>query len=431
MKKLLYLTLFLLAAVDVFAQKQVFVADDIDHFWTAYNRIHQEKDSIKQYQLLRDLYLNKATPGLQGLLEVRRYSEKEFIDAMTQFPQFWASIRPNTLKVKTLYPKINANIQKLQKAYPGFKPATIYFSMGAFRTNGTVQGNKILIGSEMALADKTTAVFEFPVWRQSFYKNQNPWAELPLLCTHEYIHTQQKALVENLLSSCLYEGVAEFLSCKVTGEQSATPAIAFGKANQQEVVNQFVRDLYVMTNDYNWLWGENRNHLKIRDLGYYIGYEICERYYNVSKDKALAVKSLIELDYTNETEVARLVDASKVLPKPLRELEQDYESQRPMVVSVEPFENGSTNLRPGMTRITVHFSEALSTSNTGLDFGPLGQQHCPAIKPERSFSPDGKSWTFEADLKPNQHYQILISNNFRKPDGVRLKPYLLDFKTGN
>lgn len=414
-----------------FAQefKQSFVSTDIENFWAAYDQIILTKDSIKQYRLLKDLYLDKGTQGLTGLIEVRNYSEKEFINCITQNPKFWNSIRPNTLKVKSLYPKIKANIQKLKKAYPDLKQATIYFTVGAFRTGGTIQGNKVLIGSELALADRTTIIDELPRWRQPFYKTQNPLNELPLLCTHEYIHTQQKELVENLLSMCLYEGVAEFVSCKVTSTKSDAPAIEFGKANQKIVIDKFVSDLFIMTNNYNWLWGENRNDLKVRDLGYYIGYEICERYYNLSKDKAKAIKELIELDYTNEKEVERIVDLTKLLPKTLEELNNDYEKQRPTVIKMIPFENGSQNVKPELTKITVTFSEPLSKYNTGLDFGPLGQDYCPKINPERYFSEDGKTWTFEANLKPNQHYQILISNNFRKENGIRLKPYLIDFKT--
>jgi hypothetical protein len=416
-----------------FAQKskQTFVSTDIDNFWIAYDKINSTKDSLKQYALLKELYIDKGTQGLKSIIEVRNYTEKEFMEWIIKNPKFWISIRPNTLKIRSLYPEINSDIEKLKKAYPNLKPSTIYFTIGAFRTGGTIKGNKVLIGSELSLADKSTVIDELPGWRQPFYKTQNPINEIPLLCTHEYIHTQQKELVENLISMCLYEGVAEFISCKVTGKKSDAPAIEFGKAKQKIVVDRFVSDLFIMTNNYNWMWGENRNELQVRDLGYYIGYEICERYYNLSKDKAKAIKELIELDYTNEKEVERIVDTTKLLPETLAQLYNDYENKRPTVIQLTPFENGSQVVKPGLTKITIVFSEPIVKYNTGLDFGPLGQAHFPNIKSERVFGEDGKSWTFEADIKPNQHYQILISNNFRKENGVRLKPYLIDFKTAN
>ncbi len=409
--------------------KQSFVSSDIDNFWVAYDKISSTKDSVKQYAFLKEFYLDKGSEGLKSIIDVRNYSDKEFIDAINNYPVFWNSIRQNTVKVKDLYPEINADLLKLKNFYPELKQSTIYFTIGAFRTGGTIQNNRVLIGSELSLADKNTIINELPTWRQPFYKNQVPIKEIALLCTHEYVHTQQNEIVQNLLSMCLYEGVAEFISCKATGKKSTTPAIEYGKANEKRVVEKFVADLFLMSNNYNWLYGENRNEFKVRDLGYYIGYEICERYYTMSKDKSKAIKELIELDFTNEKDVERIIDLSNFLPKKLEELYNDYEMQRPKVISMAPFENGSQTVKPGLTKITITFSEPLLKHNTGIDFGPLGENYCPKVMPEKVFGEDGRTWTFEAELKPNQRYQLLISNNFRKENGVRLKPYLIDIKT--
>lgn len=409
--------------------KEVFVSTDIDNFWIAYDKIIATKDSVKQIALLKELYLDKGSEGLKGIIEVRNYSEKEFIDWIRQNPKFWKSIRPNTLKVKSLYPKINANIKKLREAYPDLKPSTIYFTIGAFRAGGTIQGNKVLIGSELSLADKTTVIDELPSWRQPFYKTQHPIKELPLLCTHEYVHTQQKVMVENLLSMCLYEGVAEFISCKVTNTKSDAPAIEFGKANQKIVIDKFVTDLFVVTNNYNWLWGENRNELKVRDLGYYIGYEICERYYNLSKDKAKAIKELIELDYTNEKEVERIVNSTKLLPKTLEELYNEYEKQRPKVLSIIPFENGNQKVKAGVIQISINFSEEMDTNHRGFDYGPLGENFIYKFKKLIGWSNNNKTITIEVEIEPNKQYQALITNRFRNKNGIALKPYLIHFKT--
>ena len=426
-----FLALFLITAKLSFSQTvdQKFVSTDIDNFWNAYDKIITEKDTTKQYSFLKELYIDKATPGLKSLIEVRNYTSKNFIDAINKYPKFWNSIRPNTLSVKEVYPEIEADIKKLKEAYPDLKPSTIYFSIGAFRTNGTIQNDRILIGSELSLADEKTFINELPEWRQPFYKEYEPRKNIALLCTHEYVHTQQKELVENLLSMCLYEGIAEFISCKVTGKKSSSPAIEFGKNNQEKVINQFIADLYIISNNYNWLWGENKNNLKIRDLGYYIGYEISERYYNTSKDKTKAIKTLVELDYHNEKEMEQIVDAAKLFPKSVKKLNQDYEKQRPTVLAISGFKNGNKKVKSGLTAITITFSEPLNGRNTGIDFGPLGEEFCPKISPERNWSSDNKSWTFKADLLPNKKYQILITNNFRKQNGIRLKPYLIEFQT--
>ena len=414
-----------------FAQKfdQKFVSTDIDNFWMAYDKIASTKDSTKQFSLLREIYLDNATPGLRSIIEARNYSEKEFIDMIAKYTNFWKSIKPNTLKVSNLYSEINADIKKLKKSYPDLKPATIYFTVGAFRTNGTIQGDKILIGSELALADKKTEIDELPEARKRFYKTQNPINEVALLCTHEYVHTQQKELVQNLISMCLYEGVAEFISCKVTGKKSASPAIEFGKANQKIVVEKFVSDMFTMTHNSNWIWGDNRNELLVRDLGYYIGYEICERYYNQSIDKQKAVRELIELDYSDDKEVERIVDGSGLLPEPLEVLRNDYEKQRPTVVSLLPFENGNQNAKSGIIQISINFSEEMDVNFRGFDYGPLGKDYSYKFRKLIGWTNNSKTITIEVEIEPGKRYQAFVTNSFKNKKGIALKPYLIEFKT--
>lgn len=425
-------TFFILFSGLAFGQdfRQEFISEDIENFWEAYDKITSTKDTLLQQKYLKEFYLDKGTERLKSLILVRNYTQKDFLDNINNSPKFWNSIRENTLSVKELYDEIESDIKKLKKHYPELKPMPIYFSIGAFRTNGTIHENKILIGSEYSLVDDKTVVFDdLPEARHSFYKTFQPRKNIALLATHEYIHTQQKELVHNLLSYCLYEGIAEFISCKVTEKESTIPAIKFGKANQNEVVNQFVKDLFTGDNIYNWLWGENSNHLKERDLGYYIGYEIAERYYNLSADKKKAIKDLIELDYTNENEVERIVDRTNFLPKTLNQLYTDYENQRPQVVSVKPFKNGSQKVNPKTSQIIIEFSEPMDECCRGFDFGYLGQNHSLQIKNIIGWSDDKKSLTVEIyELKPDWEYQLLIEN-FKNLKGYRLKNYLIGFKT--
>lgn len=431
MKKTALFALVFSLGVTAYAQetKQSFVATDIDNFWIAYDKIISTKDSAEQYGFLRDLYINKGTDGLRSLIAARNYSERQFIEFINNSPKFWASIRNNTVNVNGLYPEIQRDIDKLRKAYPELRPATIYFCIGAFRTNGTFHDNKILIGSELSLADPSTQIEELPAWRQPYYKTQHPLRETALLCTHEYVHTQQEELVENLLSKCLYEGVAEFVSCKVTGKTSTVPAIEFGKANQAMVVDKFVADMFISINDYNWLWGENRNELKIRDLGYYIGYEICERHYNKAKDKTKAIRELIQLDYRNEAAVESIVNEAGLLPKPLGELYSDYERQRPRVVSLSPFENGSQEVKPGIIQLSITFSQEMDTNGRGFEYGPLGEEHVYRFRRLLGWSNNDRTITIEVEVDQDKRYQVLINNRFRNKDGVGLKPFLVDFKT--
>ena len=169
----------------------------------------------------------------------------------------------------------------------------------------------------------------------------------------------------------------------------------------------------------------------MRDLGYYVGYQISENYYNQADDKLNAVKTMIELDYTNESEVEEFVTKANYFSESPDVLYQNFESKRPYIVSIEQFSNRSLNVSPKTKAITIRFSEPLNGYNTGVDFGDLGQEGFPkGTLNGRYWSDDNQSWTIPVELEPNKNYQLLISNNFRTDDGIPLKPYLIEFKTG-
>ena len=422
---------FVLTANSIFAQssKITIVSSDIENFWIAFDKINGTKDTVQKYKILEEDYIKKGSAGLKDLMEVRNYTPQQYISAIRNYPKFWKSIRKNTINLSSIVSEINNDVAMLEEMYPSLKPATLYFAIGVFRTGGTVKGNNILIGSEAALADNQTVIHELPDWRQPFYKENSQIDNIALLAVHEYIHTQQKEMVHNLLSMCLYEGIAEFISCKATSKRSTVPAIQYGKAHQKEVTDQFVADLFLMRNNDNWLWSENSNQFRIRDLGYYIGYEIAERYYDQSADKTRAVKELIELDYRNEADVERIVNSAGLFPEPLSALYSEFDAKRPRVIEVTLLKSGQSKLPAGKQKLTIVFSEPLNGFHTGVDFGPLGKDHFPVVNPHRVWSADKRSWTIEADLKPNMKYQILIDNNFRNDGGLPLKPYLIEFET--
>lgn len=66
---------------------------------------------------------------------------------------------------------------------------------------------------------------------------------------------------------------------------------------------------------------------------------------------------------------------------------------------------------------------------SSFKLGPLGENNLLRLKSFIGFSGDGKSVTFEIELKPNQRYQIILGDGFRTGNGIRLKPYLINFET--
>lgn len=426
MKNILFIVLITCTHF-LFGQSQKFVSTDIDNFWAAYDKIVETKDTILQRKYLKELYLDKGSLGLQSLIQVRNYTDIELVNSILKYPNFWNSLRANSLKTNQLYLEIESDISSLKKIYPDLKPSTIYFLMGAFRTGGTIHEDRVLIGSELSLVDETTLINEHPTFRQNFFKNYHPKKNIALVCTHEYIHTQQNEPPNNLLAWCLYEGIAEFVSSFATAKKSNTPSIHFGKVNQEKVFKKFSEELF-SPNWSDWLWGENSNEFKVRDLGYYIGYEICERYYTLSNDKHKAIKELIELDYGNQKEIEKIVDATKVFPASLKTMWEDFDKNRPTVLNVKPLENNK-KINPGIVQLTITFSEPMNTNLRGFDYGPLGENHTYKFKKIIGWTNDDRTFTIEVEVEKNRKYQTYITSNFRNKKGVQLRPYLIEFET--
>ena len=408
--------------------KQQIVSQDISNFWKAYDAIHSTKDSLKQMSFLKDLFLDPASDGQKRMISARRYTAEEYLEAIKAYPKFWNSLRPNTENVGPYNKELLEGVEKLRAIYPDLEQATFYYTMGVFRSPGTGVDSFALIGSEYALGDLNTVTLELNEHQQNYFK-MNPTQHLEILSIHEYIHTQQKPMAPNLLSETLYEGIAEFVAQVATQKETPHKAFIYGSENKEKVKAAFERDMFRPSSRRNWLWNSSENEFGTNDMGYYIGHKIASIHYENSIDKNRAIKTLIELDYSNESEVEKLVDGTKFFSKPINQLNQTFEALRPTVLKIEQFKNQADDVDSNIKEITIVFSQALNGHNTGVDYGPLGKEYFPKMGVDRTWSKDLKSWTMPVDLEPEKHYQFLISNNFRQEDGTPLKSYLIEFKT--
>jgi len=433
MKKIVLSLILSACCPGLFAQQgnQNFVTIDIDNFWIAYDQIRSTKDSTAQYNYLNELFLEKGSPGLKGIMEARNYTAKSYIDAINAYPLFWNSIRLNTLKAKEFVGSISAGVDEIRQLYPALKPAQIYFTIGALRTGGTTLKDRVLIGSEISMADQNTTTSEFPAafsHLDPFFKT-NPIKGLVFTNIHEYVHTQQKTTIANtLLGQCVMEGVAEFIAVMASKQSSTTPALSYGPANDAAIQKKFATQMY---NPYTgfWLYSNAENEFRQRDLGYYVGYAICAQYYKRAKDKKKAIAEMIELDYDNEQELNRFVAQSGYFQESLQSIKSSFDQSRPTLIAMTPFSNQATSVDAKLTEITLTFSAAMDKRFRNFQLGPLGEKNLLKLKSFKGFSADGRSATIEVELQPGRQHQIVLGAGFRSLDGIALQPYLIDFKT--
>ena len=290
---------------------------DIKNFWEAYDAIQNTSDPVEQLSLLNLLYIDRGTPGLHAMNRARSYTSREYLQAINDYPKFWASVRADTMKSAEFSQPVAKALLGMREVYPDGTAVPVYFVIGALRAGGTANDGKLLIGTELAVARKDTPSHELgeELSHLKSYFNRNPIDEFIDLNLHEYVHTQQSSLSgRDLLSQSLLEGVAEYVSTAAIGRPSGVEAIAYGKNNHDEVLAAFEKDIH-LTDYSGWIWNSPDNKFGTRDLGYYIGYVITEGYLTQANNKAEAIKTLIELDYRDQKTVEDIVDISGVFPK--------------------------------------------------------------------------------------------------------------------
>jgi hypothetical protein len=430
-----FLIIFLLTTILFSCTKkqkitQEIINSDVINFWDAFDKVSATKDTILQLKYINDFFIDKASRGQKGMFEARNYTPKEYVNAINKYPKFWNSIRENTLETDKYNIQIRKGIAEFKSIYPDLKPATIYYTMGVFRSPGTGFDDLALIGCEFALGDKNTVTDEFPenLSHVKKYFDINPIEYLDFLNVHEYVHTQQNPTLDNTLSQSLFEGIADFIASKVTNKNAPFKYHKFGLENEIELKKAFEKEVFNIRKMGDWMWNEN-NQFQTRDLVYFMGARIAEANYNKASDKKLAIKQMIELNYNNDTEIESFVNNSGYFSDTVENLYQNFESIRPKVIALKQFKNGSQNVSPKTTEITLVFSKKMDNRIKSTGFGELGKEHFPKLV-GIDFAENGMSITYKIELEPNKRYQILLENGYRTEDEISLKPFLIDFKTG-
>jgi hypothetical protein len=301
-KQLLYISLlifFSTAFIPSRNETKIFTSD-INNFWQAYDSVLKVSDTVLQKQIMQEIYLDKATPGLKNFMVLRQHSSSRHLKNILRFPKFWTSVRPKTLDIENHRQDIEKMMVDFGNMYPGFKQPDIYFTIGCLNSGGTTSSDRVLIGAEIASSDKTVDASELSPWLQSVFSAQQ---DIVYLVTHETVHTQQKNYGgNNLLASCLREGSADFIASLLMGRPLTSPYITYGLANEKMLWERFSSEMGG-SNTKNWLYngGEAKN--EPADLGYFMGYAISKSYYENAPDRKKAFIDIVKLGFNNKADI--------------------------------------------------------------------------------------------------------------------------------
>ena len=318
--KILFFIAFILSAVVSLAQqsettdpeKAKFIISDIDNFWQMYEKLSLAKSRKDSLTILRRHYLDKASEGLKKYFNVERNEnnrstediENAYLNFIGKHPKYFKSIRNATLSIESLKPEFFRTFEKLKGLYPSFKFPDAYFAIGFANTGArSFPGGTMYIGAEI-FATADSANYEEFGEDQWLSRVSMPVESTHLVLAHEYTHGQQKLPpkgTNSLLALALMEGSAVFVAGLATnggsligGASIGERALGYGEVQEEEIWNKFVADMQEQK-DSNWFYNAETEEFP-RDMGYYVGFKICQSYYQNAKDKQQAIKEIVELN---------------------------------------------------------------------------------------------------------------------------------------
>jgi hypothetical protein len=265
------------------------VVSDIDLFWKAYDSAKPENRA----EVLRIEYLEKGSPGLKEFTRVRIGSGENLAKTIETHPKYYAALREPSGKVADYKEAIRASFRKLKELYEPAVFPDVYFVIGRMNSGGTLTNTGLLIGVDMHGMSKATAVEELGAWHKA---NLKPIEGIPYIVAHELIHYQQKYPKNDasLLGKAIMEGSADFVGELISGGQINGHLHTYGNPRERELWAEFKREMDGKDHS-NWLFQGDRAKDRPADLGYYVGYKICESYCKHAADKKAAVRAILEI----------------------------------------------------------------------------------------------------------------------------------------
>lgn len=205
--------------------------------------------------------------------------------------KYFSSIVPNLEKISSYENELREYLARFKELYPAAVFPDIYFTVGCFNAGGTSSPFGLIIGAEMHSMNEDSDLSNFSSWEKSVVRG---FDNLPLITLHELVHIQQNDNYDNLLGNAIYEGAADFISEKICGSHINKHVHEWANERELEIWKAFTADMF-SDDASDWIGNADNAVDKPADLGYYVGYKICESYFNKVEDKTQAIADIISI----------------------------------------------------------------------------------------------------------------------------------------
>lgn len=241
---------------------------DAQNFWKAFDKM--ETSTANPFAE----YIENGSPGVKSFIKNRIINADSLYAAVKKNKEEYLKTRNVLDGIGAKDKKLKASYSALKYWYPNAKFSTVYFVYGRMNTGGNSSNEGISIGTEL-------------------FKNLD--GVVPLI-VHEMIHYQQNNKGgETLLKQALTEGGADFIAEFVSGEPMNVKAFQYGEANSDKLYKEFVTR-YKSDDFRDWFYWTSKKDDRPNDLGYWVGYKICEAYFNKQTDKHKAVHDILNIE---------------------------------------------------------------------------------------------------------------------------------------
>jgi len=305
MKTWLLLLLVLCLPVFLKGQTQPEISTvDITYFWSAFDRLSEAKNHADSVAIIQKYYIDNCSKVYDKYIQRSNISAEEYITLFTLYPNYWRAIRPLTEQITNRRVELETALQKLAATIPGFKIPDIYFGIGCLRQGGTIKGNIIIIGAELAAADSLIDKSELSSWLKSVVGKTG---DIVAMTAHESIHVQQtwfpmgeffslaKHQQLSLLNMAILEGSADYITASVLGLNINAGIREYGLQHECALWKNFEATIAADPFDYSkWLYNGNSARDMPADMGYFIGYQITKAYFNNVADKNKAYSTIFK-----------------------------------------------------------------------------------------------------------------------------------------
>ncbi len=266
--------------------------DDVNNFWKCYEQTFKcNSDSCTQW-IINNQYIPNSSKCYKELLAQKRF-DSNAVNQFWKYRLFLASIKNWSLQLKNQKDSILFYCNKAAQLYQGAPLNDIYFMISSWKQGGTVTSSGLSIGIQYFCGYDSLNVEEIG---KQVARNISPRNKLIPVIIHEQIHKWYKySNPKYVYEACLKEGNCDFLAYKITGQIVATDdRWQYFEKIKDSVRTVFKKEYAEKRSAADWLSIESKK-FSYGAAGYYIGFKICEAFYNRSKNKRKALKQIIEM----------------------------------------------------------------------------------------------------------------------------------------